>query len=217
MVNYEQTSNNYVGRQTGIIKVTGSAAVKADPDTAVINLGIITEDMSLEKAQKENATASISVINSLYQLSIPKKDIQTSVYDIQAQYDYIEGKQIFTGYRVTNILTVSINNLSSVGKIIDTATAHGANRVENIRFINENPSQYYRRALELAVKDSIDKAKQIGYSLGVNINPIPFKISEETYSTSVHDSSVMKLAASSTPILPGQIEISAKLEAIFEY
>lgn len=217
MMNYDQFPSMSYHQQKGIIKVTGTGTVKADPDMAIINLGVITEDMSLEKAQKDNAAISAAVIGSLFQLSIPKKDIRTSVYDVQPQYDYVEGKQVFRGYKVTNILSVTIRNTASVGKVIDTATANGANRIENIRFTVENPSEYYKHALELAVKDAVEKAKEIGYNLGVQINPIPFKVSEETFSVVVQESPTMKLAASVTPILPGQVDITARLEVIFEY
>ncbi|MDP4091417.1 MAG: SIMPL domain-containing protein, partial [Bacillota bacterium] len=166
----------------GVIKVIGAGSIRVEPDIALINLGVITEDMSLEKAQAENAARSISMLGSLYRLTIPKKDIQTLIYDIQPQYDFVEGRQVFRGYRVTNILTVTIRDKNSVGRVIDTATANGANRVENIRFEAENPSVYYKKALDTAVKDAAAKAREIGYSLGVQINPVPFRVSEITYS-----------------------------------
>ena len=110
--------------------------------------------MSLEKAQSENTAKINAVINSLYKMDIPRQDISTAFFDIQPQYDYIEGRQVFRGYRVTNILSLTIKDFSIIGEIIDTATANGANRVEDINFSVENPSAYYRQALDLAVRNA---------------------------------------------------------------
>lgn len=216
-MNYGFCNSNFNSQQRGTIKVNGSATVKAEPDKAIVSIGVITEDLSLEKAQRENSTKVNAIIMGLYAASIPKKDITTSIYDIQPQYDFVDGKQEFRGYRVANILAVSIRNLSKVGEIIDKAVANGANRVDNIAFTIENSASYYNRALELAVKDTIEKAKEIGYNYGVQVNPVPFSVVEQSFSSVTEDRLTMKLAASATPIMPGQIDIVVRIEAIFQY
>lgn len=199
------------------MKVNGSASVKAEPTMAIASLGVVTENMSLEEAQRENALKTTSVINSLYSLNIPRKDISTASFDIQPQYDYIEGKQEFRGYRVTNILSIIIRDLSMVGEVIDTATANGANRVDNISFSVEDPSLYYNKALSLAVKSASEKARELANAFGVRLDPVPVKISEVSSSTIAEASPSVKLMAAPTPILPGQIDITAQIEVIFEY
>jgi uncharacterized protein YggE len=217
MMNYGYYNSTPCSSQQKVLKVNGSGTVKAQPNIAIINLGVITEDMSLQTAQKENAVKTNSVLDSLYKMNIPKRDISTAVFDIQPQYDYVEGKQEFRGYRVTNILSVTIRDLTMVGEVIDTATANGANRVDNIRFTIEDPSLYYNRALTLAVRSATEKAKQLANDFGVQLSPIPHKITEESSVSITEDSPTMKLAASPTPILPGQLDITARIEVTFEY
>jgi uncharacterized protein YggE len=52
---YNYCSPSLYSPKKGYIKVTGVGTVKAVPDTAIINLGIVTENTVLETARRENA------------------------------------------------------------------------------------------------------------------------------------------------------------------
>lgn len=198
------------------MKINGVGAVKAEADTAIVYIGVITEDKSLEKAQKENAVKSNSVLDNLSKMGVDKKSISTFSYNITPQYDYIEGKQVFRGYKVTNIFLVTIKDLSKIGEIVDSSVLAGANYVENITFTISDPSKYYATALKLAVKDAIEKAQEIASTIKVNLYETPVKILEESYST-IPEGSAMKIATAATTILPSQINITARIEALFLY
>ena len=67
-------------------------------------LGSYNRSKNIETAQRENIIISNRVIDKLgKEIGVLRKDIQTSIYNIEPQYDYIEGKQIFRNYKVTNI------------------------------------------------------------------------------------------------------------------
>ncbi|WP_139906112.1 SIMPL domain-containing protein [Clostridium thermarum] len=217
MINYGFSDPNPRTSMRRKMKVTGSGSIKAEPDIATVNLGVVTENMSLEAAQRENTLRTNAVIDSLLKLKVSRKDIGTASFDIQPQYDFVEGRQEFKGFRVTNILSVTVRDLSKTGEIIDTAIASGANRVDSVRFSVENPAEYYSRALSLAVRSASEKAKELSYDFGVQLNPIPIRITEQSSVTLPEEAQTMKLMASSTPILPGQIEITARIEVVFEY
>jgi len=200
-----------------VMKVYGMGNLKAVPNMAIVSLSIITENMSLEAAQKGNAVKSSDVINTLLQLGIPKTNISTAAYSIFPQYDYIEGKQVFRGYKVVNQLSVTLSDTLRVGEIIDNATVSGANQVDNIEFKVADPSLFYNTALKIAMRDAQVKARELGNILGVEVSLLPFKILENTTPSISEESFTLKVASSSTPILPGQINITAKIEAYFYY
>ncbi|MDP4145029.1 MAG: SIMPL domain-containing protein [Bacillota bacterium] len=203
--------------RTGHLRINGLGTIKASPDIATVYIGVITEDKNLQTAQEENAIKSTSVINGLYRMNIPKQDISTAAYTIEPQYNYIDGKQEFRGYRVSNTLNVKIRDLSKVGAIIDDAVANGANNISNINFTVENPEVYYNNALKLALKDSIEKAKAITNTLGVSLNEVPLRILELSTVPSAESTSLQKAYSATTPILPGEISIIARIETIFNY
>jgi uncharacterized protein len=209
-------SKLYTGRKCSI-KVNGAGTAKAVPDMATIILGVVTEGLVLETAQNENTAKSTGVINSLIGMGIPGRQIRTASYSIEPIYDYVEGNQVFKGYRVTNLLSITVTDLQQIGKIIDNATTAGANRVDSINFSISDSSIYYDRALNLAIKSALRKACLIAEAIGAQINEIPCKITEEGTAVPLTEGPMVKLSAQSTPILPGQIEISARIEAVFEY
>ncbi|MBE6066975.1 MAG: DUF541 domain-containing protein [Clostridium lundense] len=217
MMNYDLYSTNAQSFKKGELKINGTATIKVKPNIAIVNLGVVTEDINLEKAQEENAIKATSIINELLKFGISKEDISTFTYNIEPQYDYIEGKQTFRGYRVTNILSVTIKDLSKVGQIIDAAVSKGANRVDNIKFTVENPSPYYNKALSLAIINAINKARQVENTLKVNMFKTPYKIIEQSSTENVQEVADFKALAATTPILPGQITITSNIEAFFYY
>lgn len=205
-----------VKEEEGKITVVGSGTVPVIPDTAIINIGVVTEGSNLQEVQQENAATTTKVVNSLLSFNIPRENIQTSFYNIEPRYDYKDGAQIFTGYRVTNMLTVKVKNLNDIGAIIDSTVKSGANRIDNITFTVENPSAFYNEALRLAVKNAEGKALTIANTLKVQLIKTPIKVTEESPIVPINEYSMVK-ASSETPVLPGQITITAKITAIYEY
>lgn len=205
-----------VKEEEGKITVVGSGTVPVIPDTAIINIGVVTEGSNLQEVQQENAATTTKVVNSLLSFNIPRENIQTSFYNIEPRYDYKDGAQIFTGYRVTNMLTVKVKNLNDIGAIIDSTVKSGANRIDNITFTVENPSAFYNEALRLAVKNAEGKALTIATTLKVQLIKTPIKVTEESPIVPINEYSMVK-ASSETPVLPGQITITAKITAIYQY
>lgn len=200
------------------LEVGGSGKVMAKPDTATAVLGVITESMQLEAAQQENAAKMNSVIRALVQTGIPAEDIQTQAYNIEPMYDYIDGKQVFRGYRVTHTIKVTIKNVDMVGKVIDAAVNAGANTVSSINFTVSNQDIYYMKALNAAIDDALTKAADIGNKLNVQIHRTPVQIIEQTYQISPPVQPYqLQTAVPATPIQPGQIEVSALIKALFVY
>jgi uncharacterized protein YggE len=201
-----------------IIEVSGEGTVSIAPDKAIIVLGAITENISLNVAQKENANTVSNIINSLLELSIPKENIQTVNYSIDIQYNYEDGKQTLRGYKVTHLLQVTIDKIDQTGLIVDTAVYNGANSVSNIQFTVAHPEVYYNQALSLAIKNGQQKAIIMAKTLGVTLNRIPNQVQEvsRTLEPSPYQTSLYAKSAV-TPIQPGELEISATIKAKYSY
>lgn len=202
-------------KDTYIMKLYGNGSIKATPDIALVTLGIETESENLSTAQKENATKSNNVISILEDNGIKKEDIKTTSFLITPEYDYIEGRKVFKGYKVTNALTITIRNIGETGDIIDAAVEAGANKVNDIEFAVSKPDQYYNIALNRAISDSIEKAENISKTLNVTLNKIPIKIDEER----VQYAPVSRayLESTTTPIMKGTLEFNATIIAVFSY
>ena len=193
--------------------LVGQGLVRASPNTANINLGVQTTGEDLTIIQSTNAQISQNVLQALQQIGIT--DIKTIQYSIEKIFDYENGKQIDRGYSVRNIFEIKTTNTDQLGFIIDTAVINGANVVEFISFEVSDQEFYYQQALNLAIEDAIQKSKLIAANLGIQTEPIPIRIVEN--STLSMQPQQFQREFASTPIVPGDIRIEAMVTVDFLY
>jgi uncharacterized protein YggE len=214
--NYDYNSND--NKNNNKFKVFGKGELNITPDEAEVIIGVITENAQLETAQEDNARITQQVINSIIEIGVLPKFIQTQSYNIRANYDYIEGKQVFRGYEVSNNLRVLIKNINSAGEIVDTAVKNGANTVSGINFIVSDERRYYYEALSLAVTDAQNKASVMANKLNVALSIIPIVVNEQSRGTITPLTAMtFKSVSGTTPIEAGESRITAEIEAEFIY
>lgn len=195
--------------------LNGNGQVNAVPDEAVLRLGVQTEGDNLQTIQASNAELSQAVLQAIRQLGID--NIKTFQYDINKNYEFVEGRQIDKGYTVRNILEIRTDNLGLVGTVIDTAVYYGANIVDLIQFEVSDTSRYYLQALNLAVADAYEKARSIADSIGLSLHPYPRRITENSTTAVPFRSINMREGAFATPIEAGTNRIEASVTVEFTY
>ncbi len=202
-----------------ILKVEGVGILKTSPDIAAAFLGVVTENKALNAAQKENSETMDKVIASLINLGIEERDIKTESYSITPEYDFVEGKQVFRGYRVNNNLRITIRDLQQIGRVIDTAVANGVNAVYNVNFSLINKEGVYKKALALAIRNAVSKAKSIENTLKVYVDDVPVEIVEISDTGNLPRAELysIKAPSASTDIKSGELEITAKVQTVFHY
>lgn len=200
------------------INVNGKGIIRTQPDMAVITIGVITESKNLKEAEEENSVSINKIISALQQMGIREKDIKTDNFNINMEYDYIEGKQVFRGYKITNNLNVTVRDLSKIGDVINTSIANGANNIGNINFTISNVNLVYREAIRLACKDAKEKAEGIARNFGVAIYDVPCRVEEQGDNYGLaNENAGFKAISAGTPIKSGEIEITAIVKAVFDY
>ena len=68
--------------------VIGNGEIMVHPHYAQVQIEVRTEGKNVSAAQQENAMMMNQVIGALVALTIPREDIQTTVYMISPNYDY---------------------------------------------------------------------------------------------------------------------------------
>ncbi|PLS01712.1 SIMPL domain-containing protein [Neobacillus cucumis] len=219
MYHYHVPNRNGLHPKSNIIKVTGEGELSIPPDSASVNLGVITEMKELTSAQQQNSVEVAKVINALQTLGIPKNLIQTLDYRIETEYDYEQGKQLFRGYKITHLLHVKLEELSLVGKAVDIAVQNGVNYVSNVQFSLKDKETYYLQALSLALNNASDKAKTIASTLHVTLLPTPIMVVEREPAVQPipYSAGTLMKGINSTPIEPGLIKVKAVILAEFHY
>ncbi|MGE7022387.1 SIMPL domain-containing protein [Solibacillus cecembensis] len=199
--------------------VIGNGEIVAQPEYVQIQIEVRTEGKDVSLAQQENAIIMNRVIDSLVALNIPREEIQTTVYTISPNYDYIEGRQVFRGFEVQNAITVKITEISQAGMVIDTAIQNGANHVSAIQFKIEDSDAYYQQALNLALVNAMGKAKSMAETMHIPLQLIPIEIIEETHNVTPVSYKAVQMSNQEfiTPIEQGRISINASVRVKFRF
>jgi len=161
------------------ISVSGAGEASSAPDMAMISLGVQRQAKTAREALSQNNQAMAGVLAALKSGGIADKDLQTSNFNIQPQYQYFKRPSSgrpqtpkIVGYIVANQLSVRIRDLAKLGEIIDLTITLGVNSGGNIRFLNENTEPMITRAREDAVINAIAKAKTLTSAAGVALGRI---------------------------------------------
>ncbi|MER2076248.1 SIMPL domain-containing protein [Psychrobacillus psychrotolerans] len=202
-----------------IITVTGRGVKEVAPNYAQLQIEVRTQGKGVQQTQEENAQVMNRVIQSLLALNIPRENIQTAAFNIFPQYDFIDGKQVFRGYEVTNAITVKLEDIEKVGSVIDTAVASGANSVSSIQFGLDNPEVVYQQALQKALQHAQVNAQTIARTMKLTLYPQPISIVEEHQQNGPELYKTLSIASSQmgTPIEQGKISVSATVTVKFQY
>ncbi|MCM3388030.1 SIMPL domain-containing protein [Ureibacillus chungkukjangi] len=201
-----------------IISVVGNSKIEVKPDYAELQIEVVTQSSDLSTAQRENAQRMNQVIQALLTLNINRNDIQTAFFNVFPRYDFVEGKQVFREYEVSNGLTVNVHDVNSVGIVIDTAIKNGANRISQLEFKLANDSLHYQKALQLALQNAHEKADAIASSLRLTYKPLPVEIIEETSGGPILLRTVAVTQSSfETPIEQGMISVEATLNVKYQF
>ncbi|MBT2687054.1 SIMPL domain-containing protein [Bacillus sp. ISL-47] len=203
-----------------IMRVSGEGKIAVQPSQSIVTLGVSTEDQVLQKAQENNAQAIANIKNALNNIGILDQQIRTADFSIFPQYDFVDGKQVFRGYKVEHVLGITVDDIENTGLVVDTAVDSGANLVRGITFEMESQSFYYQQALTLAVADAYKKAETIAAALRVQLVGTPLSVTEGAFDFErpvPYQPAAFVKSEVSTPIQPGTIDITSRVSAEFMY
>lgn len=140
------------------VTVVGQGEVRITPDLATVQLGVESAAPTVQEALAQNTAQAQAIIDQIKTLGVADKDIQTSSFNIYANYSN-EGRTI-TGYTVSNIVMVTIRDLQQAGDLLDRVVQVGANRVYGISFGLSDPSAAQAQARDAAMADARARADQ---------------------------------------------------------
>ncbi|WP_188207485.1 SIMPL domain-containing protein [Alkalibacillus aidingensis] len=200
-----------------VMTVVGEGIVTVEPNVAEVRLGVVSQDESLTHAQSENSELINQVMVSIQGLGIPREKIQTVDYSIRPRYDYVDGVQQFRGYEVSHSLQVTIDEISQAGRVIDVAVQSGANRVWSVELVYRNQQNVYQSALRKALESAVAKAVTLANAMGASLDSTPIKIDEQVDEQPITYQAFTEVESPGTTIEPGQLVISARVEAQFQY
>jgi uncharacterized protein YggE len=162
------------------IHVSGTASVNILPDRALIQLGVQSNGRTPREVQARNAETISQVIKALKAQGVEAKDISTDRYIIQPLYEEWDDLRI-KGYRIFNVISITLREVDKASDTIATAFQAGANQVVNVEFYTSELRKYRDQARAMAMQAASEKAAALSQAAGAETSCV-LNISENTYS-----------------------------------
>jgi uncharacterized protein YggE len=198
-----------------VVVTSGVGLVQAAPDRAWITISAESRASTAREAQKRNTDAMTPVLAKLKSSGVAADAIRTIAYDVQYEWDFVNGKRVGNGYLARNSVEVRVDSVDRVGEYLEVAVASGATSLGGVRFDLKDRAKLEREALRLAVADARSKAEAAAAGAGRTIERI-IRIEEGAIEGGPVPMPRMMRAevaqvAAAPPIETGQTEIRARV------
>lgn len=147
------------------IQVSGTATVRVVPDRALIKLGVETNARTPNGALESNARSIQKISRAIQTLGVEGKDISTDHYIVYPVYNSYSDLTI-KGYRVDNVIAITLRDVSKTGAVLAKAFDNGANEVVDVQFYTSKLRTYRDQARDLAMRAAREKADALAQAGG---------------------------------------------------
>jgi len=195
------------------ISLSATGAVKTTPDKVDISTGVTTEGQTAREALTKNTDAMTKVVEGLKSAGIEPKDIQTTNFSVSPIYEQRkQGQAAFiTGYRVTNQVHIIVHDTEKLGEILDKVVTLGANQIDSVRFEVSDLEQRKDDARRRAMRNAIRRATLYAQAGGAHLGDV-LRINERVSGSGRNPTFQSRIAATSAPIAPGQLELTVSVD-----
>lgn len=211
---------------TPSLSITGEAILYKPADQLQMNIGVVNVAETAEAALSENSSRMDAIIRNLQNSGLDPTEYETGRFSIHPKYSPYpkdpppNWAPYIVGYEVSNILFIHTDKIEAAGRIIDAANKSGANNVDNISFTLHNPRQFWSDAVHDAAENAVMDAQVLADATGVRLGRI-LSLNLDNPNSSGNSNTMMYMAKSdsgsvTTPILPGNISIKARVSIVYE-
>jgi len=203
---------------SGTIVVSGTGRVAVQPDVADLRLGVAIARSTVAEARAAAAAAMTAILAAVETAGIARPDVRTTLLSVQPRYDYREAKPpTLAGYDLSNVVEVTVRDLSVLGAVVDGALSAGATSLDGLSFRLDDPAEAERVARTAAVTEARARAEVLASAAGITIAGVtaiveggPSPIWPQPKAARMMDS-----AGSSTPVEAGTTEIAVTVTITF--
>lgn len=216
----ELTSEHHPERT---LQVNGSAEMAVPPDRATIRLGIQADAKTASEAQNKASQVMSRIVGALEKAGIQRAKMRTSLLRLEPTYPdpkFSRGPESSNepnGFRASNTLQVTLQDLTLVANVLDTALEAGANRIDTVSFDLIDDVEVRERALRRAIKNAQQKARAMSDELGMKLGAV------ETAQEGGGGIQPLMMSfagtafrAAAAPVQPGEITVSASVTLTYK-
>ena len=155
------------------ISVSGQGDIQAEPDRALVTLGIESRKLKMEDARAEVQKTVDAVLKLTRDLKLDQKYVRTTRVNIQPEYNWDNNarERNLIGYFVSRQIEVDLRDLDKLGQLMEKSFDLGVNQVGDPRLDSSKRRDLEREALAKAVADAKLNAEAVAKAAGARIGP----------------------------------------------
>jgi uncharacterized protein len=150
------------------LNVSGQGEVRAEPDRALVSLGIEARKPGLQEARAEVNKGIDAVLKLSRDLKIEPKFVRTTRINVQPEYDWNnQGRERnLLGYFVSRQVEIELRQLDQLGTLLERAFSLGVNQISDPQLDSSKRRDLEREALGKAVADARLNAEILAKAAG---------------------------------------------------
>lgn len=154
-----------------MVSVSGTASATAEPDSALVQMGVSIRAKQLGDAQSRVAERTNALLDVTDKLGIDRDQVDTTGANVRPEYRWNRNseQQEFVGYLAERQLKVTVKDLEKLGRLIEGAVSVGVNQVSPPVLQSSERDSAYREALKRAALDARANAEVLATTLGAQL------------------------------------------------
>ena len=216
----QESLRSSVGVST--VKVQGQAAVRAEPDEAIVWITLSALEESPGQALADVAARSDALVALLDELAVPKADRSTSGVTVSEDIEHTSDGRHSLGHRAVASVQVRFNDPERVGQLITRASEDLEARIDGptwfISLTNPVRLEAAKKAAANARTKAAAFASGVDAELGrlIELNEPDAGIGPRMPRRAGKMIAIGASAGSEMPIDAGELEVLAAIDATFE-
>jgi uncharacterized protein YggE len=205
-------------RPSGVLqpymRFTGSGTTTMRPDRGTISFSTHGIGDTLLEAQNQASQAMAALISRLHADGVPGIEMQTNG---------VNGfkRSNVAGYAANQSLTVTVRDVSKIGKLLADGAATGAQATSGVDFSATDMRRSYDDALSVAIGDARAKAEAAAKAAGLHVSGVvsvdETQQSQPYYGVQYSAAAPVAEGAVRVPVKRGTQQVSAQVTVVFSY
>ncbi len=205
--------------QIRTLSSSGTGEIYLVPDVAYVYVGVRVDADDVSTALSNNNVQANAVAQSVKDLGVEAKDIQTTSFNVYPMQDYGPDGTISRKYYVVeNTVYITVRDLAKLGTLLDAVVKSGANTINGITFDVQDKEAAMAQARDMAIADAIAEAESIAKASGVKLGDLQnVNVYTNNIATPMYDAKGGQMSAAvNVPVSAGQLVISANASMTYE-
>jgi uncharacterized protein YggE len=200
---------------TPTIAVSATGTATAEPDLAVVSVGVEATAEDATTASERVATDVSAVRAALADAGVPEDGVTTTAFAVAPVYDDAGPDRSVVGYRASHSLAVEVAP-ERAGDTVDVAVGAGATAVDGVRFTlsDERRATLRATALDRALSAARTDADGIGAATDrsvTGVRHVSTGTSFEPYAGALFEDA----AGGGTTLRPAPVTVSASVDVTY--